>query len=123
MTIRKRVLLAEDNEMLRELFVDYLTAEGFEVVAVADGIDAFAAYLEQGPFDAVVSDCDLPRLTGPQLVERLRQQRSTVPALLMTGRVVLDHAEQARLQVGPPLQKPFGLDLFARTIRRLIEWA
>ena len=123
MTTRKRVLLAEDNEMLRELFTEFLTGEGFDVVAVADGLDAFEAYVERGPFDAVVSDCDLPRLTGTQLVERLRKRRSDVPALLITGRVALDDAEQARLQVGPTLLKPFGLDAFLQTLRRLVEWA
>jgi two-component system, OmpR family, response regulator len=123
MTNRKRVLLAEDNEMLRELFTEFLTGEGFDVVAVADGIDAFEAYVDRGPFDAVVSDCDLPRLTGTQLVERLRERRSGVPALLITGRVVLDETEQARLQVGPPLLKPFDLDAFVKALRRLVGWA
>jgi two-component system, OmpR family, response regulator len=123
MTTRKRVLLAEDNEMLRELFTEFLTGEGFDVVAVADGLDAFQAYVDQGPFDALVSDCDLPRLTGTQLVERLRKRRSDVPTLLITGRVVLDDAEQARLQVGPTLLKPFALDAFLQALRRLVEWA
>jgi CheY-like chemotaxis protein len=115
----KRVLLAEDDASLRELYTELLGAEGLEVVAVADGLDAFEAFLSQGPFDAVISDCDLPRLSGPQLVERLRDLPSAVPALLMSGRLVLEPAVHQRLQLGRILRKPFGLDAFAQAIRRL----
>jgi CheY-like chemotaxis protein len=120
MTNRKRVLLAEDDEMLRQLFTEFLTGEGFDVVAVADGLEAFEAFLIQGPFDAVVTDCDLPGLTGTQLVARLRAQDSRVPALLMSGRMTLGDADRERLQVGQTLRKPFGLDVFVRAIHRLM---
>jgi DNA-binding response OmpR family regulator len=120
LTKRKRVLLAEDDTLLLQLFTEFLTEEGFEVVAVADGLDAFEAFVTQGPFDAVVTDCELPGLTGPQLVERLRDQKSGVPALLMSGRLILDAAEQARLGTGPALRKPFGLDVLAQAVRRLL---
>lgn len=121
MTSRKRVLLAEDNEMLRDLFAEFLMGEGFDVVSVADGLDAFEAYVAQGPFHAVVTDCNLPGLTGPQLVARLRDQGSDVPALLMSGHLVMGDAERDRLNVGPTLRKPFHLDVFVQAIHRLID--
>lgn len=119
-TSKTRVLLAEDDGSLRQLFTDLLTEEGFEVVAVSDGLDAFEAFLSQGPFDAVVSDCDLPGLTGPQLVARLRERESAVPALLMSGQMVLNDADQRRLKVGQALRKPFGLDSLLHALRRLL---
>jgi CheY-like chemotaxis protein len=120
MTNRKRVLLAEDNRALRDLFTEALSGEGLDVTAVGDGLDAFEAFLSQGPFDAVVTDCDLPRLTGPQLVARLRAQPSDVPAVLMSGRLELDAADRRRLGIGPTLQKPFGLDVLTRALRRVL---
>jgi DNA-binding response OmpR family regulator len=116
----KRVLLAEDNELLRKLLMELLVSEGFDVVAVDDGLDAFAAFVNEGPFDAVVSDCDLPGMTGAELVARLRDQASGVPALLMSGRVTLEKTDQERLRVGEILRKPFGLDAFVQAIYRLI---
>jgi CheY-like chemotaxis protein len=120
LTNRKRVLLAEDNEALRDLFTEALSGEGIDVVAVGDGLDAFEAFLNQGPFDAMVTDCDLPRLTGPELVARLRDQPSDVPAVLMSGRLELDVAARERLRVGPTLQKPFRLDVLTRALRRVL---
>jgi DNA-binding response OmpR family regulator len=121
MTKAKKVLLAEDNAQLRGLYTKALTAEGFDVVAVADGLDAFEAFLAQGPFDAVVTDCDMPRLTGMEFIERLRNHRSEVPALLMSGRMVLDRDDQERLGVGRLLAKPFGLDSLVLATRRLVS--
>jgi DNA-binding response OmpR family regulator len=120
MTNRKRVLLAEDSEMLRQLYTDFLKGEGIDVVAVGDGLDAFNAFLTHGPFDAVVTDCDLTGLSGMQLVARLRDQHTAVPVLFMSGQMALDDAEQERLQVGPPLRKPFTLESLLQAIRRLL---
>jgi CheY-like chemotaxis protein len=116
----KRVLLAEDNGQLRELYTELLTAAGFDVMAVADGLDAFEAFMVHGPFDAVVTDCNMPRLTGAQLVACLRDRKSDVPALLMSGRMMLDDADQKRLRVGPALRKPFALDSLVQAVLRLV---
>jgi hypothetical protein len=53
-------------------------------------------------------------------VSRLRAESSDVSALLMSGRLVPDDAVQERLKVSRTLQKPFGVDAFVETIRRLL---
>jgi DNA-binding response OmpR family regulator len=117
---QRRLLIVEDDPTLRSIYAEALTMDGFEVVAAADGIEAFGLFLEKGPFDALIVDQDMPGLTGRQLLERLRKQGEGAPALLMSGRLELSKAEQQALRVGPVLGKPFTFDQLFRAVTALL---
>ena len=68
---RKRVLVVEDSITVRELERSVLQSRGYEVVVAVDGMDGWNA-LREGKFDLVVSDVDMPRMTGLELVAQLR---------------------------------------------------
>lgn len=66
-----RILFVEDEELLRMAMSSYLDTRGFEITSVADGQAALDAIeLSNRPFDAVVSDHIMPRLTGKQFIEQ-----------------------------------------------------
>lgn len=67
----KRILLVDDDELERELMADRLNSCGFEVTAVADGGEAMAV-LERQWFPLLITDWEMPVLTGIELTERLR---------------------------------------------------
>jgi CheY-like chemotaxis protein len=117
MASRVRVLVAEDDAMLREILEEGLSAEGFEVVAAADGAEAFELYRTAGPFHALLLDEEMPRLTGRDQLGRIRAAGDDVPALLVSGNLVLTSREQAALGIGPVLRKPVSIELLARAIR------
>ena len=81
-----RVLVADDEEVIREFLVDLLGGWGLQVVACADGAaarDAFAKDPEG--FAAVITDQTMPRLTGLQLARLVTRMRPGIPVLLCTG--------------------------------------
>lgn len=81
-----RVLLAEDSITSRLLLRGILESAGCEVVAVADGIEAFTA-LRSGAYDVLVSDIEMPRLNGFDLTSRVRADRklADLPVILVTA--------------------------------------
>ncbi len=80
-----RILVVEDELILREGLVDLLEAAGHEVVAVGDGLTAVERGVGEA-FDMVVLDWMLPRLEGPEVCRRLRLARPGLPVLMLTAR-------------------------------------
>lgn len=79
-----KLLLVEDEHDLRELICDLLEMEDFVVTAVQDGQEAKELIETNGNFDIILSDIQLPRMTGIQLLKWLRESNNT-PFVLMSG--------------------------------------
>lgn len=80
-----RILLVEDDRLLGEGLLAGLKQGGFQVDWVEDGAAAEAA-LKAEPFAAMVLDLGLPRLSGLELLERLRRSGDRLPVLVLTAR-------------------------------------
>jgi PAS domain S-box-containing protein len=81
-----RALLAEDNDGVRDFAREVLIRAGISVIAATDGADGLAKARADGfTFDIVVTDIVMPELTGPQMVERLREVRPELRVLYLTG--------------------------------------
>jgi len=78
------ILLVEDEASYREPLTFKLERDGYEVVAVADGHDAVAAF-DRGGVDLVLLDLMLPGLSGTEVCRQLRQ-RSNVPVIMLTAK-------------------------------------
>jgi CheY-like chemotaxis protein len=118
-----RVLLAEDEALLREILVEGLVDEGFEVEASVDGMEALILYRAKGPFDALLLDEEMPGLTGRQLLRLLRGEGDRVPAVILSGNLVLDAREQAELGIGPVLRKPVSMRELCAALRDAVAGA
>ena len=80
-----KILLAEDEELCSELFRSFLERIGYEVVSARDGAEAWQLYEQEKP-DLLLSDVDMPRMDGFQLLTRIRERNSVMPAILVSGR-------------------------------------
>jgi two-component system sensor histidine kinase and response regulator WspE len=82
---RKRILVVDDSLTVRELQRKLLEHHGYQVDVAVDGMDGWNA-LRQGRFDLVVSDVDMPRLDGIELVRRIRQDPSlkALPVMILS---------------------------------------
>jgi CheY-like chemotaxis protein len=118
---RLRILVAEDEAALREILTEGLRDEGFEVVTATDGLEALERYRSDGPFDVLLLDEEMPRLTGLRVLTRLREKGERVAVILFSGNLELSEQEQARLGVGPTLRKPVSLEELSRAIRRAVQ--
>lgn len=114
-----RVLLVDDEYAGAEVLALILAGEGYHVTTVPDGRQALARLDEAAP-DLVVTDFMMPGMNGAELVTAIRElpKYEHVPVLMMSGapEAALRRYE-TRYQAF--LRKPFGLEVFLRTVRRL----
>jgi DNA-binding response OmpR family regulator len=110
-----RILVVEDEPSLRQLLLENLAFEGYEVEGAEDGMPGLALH-EGRRFDLIVLDLMLPRLDGFQFLRVLRERRDSVPVLMLTARgAELDRVQGLSLGADDYLVKPFSiLELVAR---------
>jgi Response regulators consisting of a CheY-like receiver domain and a winged-helix DNA-binding domain len=115
-----RILLAEDNDSLRELVHDYLVRNGFEVEAKADGLSAWEA-MQEMDFQLVLLDIMMPEMDGFELCRRIREKEN-VPILFLTARVQEeDQLRGYRLGADDYIMKPFSLPVLLAKCRVILE--
>ena len=88
-----KILIAEDDRELRQLFGHVLTKNGYAVREVSDGQEALEA-LRTDYFDLIISDIMMPRVDGYELVRRLREEGSQTPVLMITAKDAFDDMRQ-----------------------------
>jgi two-component system response regulator QseB len=116
-----RVLVVEDDEILKDGLQVGLSLSGLVVDAVTTYADADAV-LAANAYDAVVLDVMLPDGSGLALLKELRRQRNHVPVLLLTARDgVSDRVRGLDLGADDYLGKPFDLDEVAARLRALVR--
>lgn len=83
---RKSILVAEDSITARSLYVSILETAGYSVTTAVDGIDALTKLINGG-FDLVVTDVQMPKMTGFELTEKIRgdARYKDLPVILVTG--------------------------------------
>jgi len=113
------VLLAEDDDAVREYVSLVLRRLGYQVLEAADGADALAvADRFHGPIDLLLSDVVMPRMDGVELARRLGQARSSLKVMHMSG---YPGDARAGADDAPFLRKPFDRDVLARRVRRVLD--
>jgi nitrogen-specific signal transduction histidine kinase/CheY-like chemotaxis protein len=118
----ERIMLVEDDEAVRESTRQILEQSGYAVSAFADGEQAMAAWREQdGRFDLIVSDVVMPRVSGPELIARVRELRPDLPCLLVSGYPETQEDDSPVTALGVPLiTKPFRADELLGAIDRVL---
>jgi CheY-like chemotaxis protein len=81
---RGRLLLVEDRRSHRELIANILVSEGYDVLTAKDGLDALGRLVEPLPI-AIISDLNMPRMSGFEFLALVRQRFPHLPVLAMSG--------------------------------------
>ena len=91
------ILVVEDYDDAREMYVEYLTFTGFRVEAATNGLEAIEMTARLLP-DLVLMDLALPKLDGWEATRRLKSDPKTshIPVIALTGHALAGHAERAR---------------------------
>lgn len=114
-----RILIAEDDAVLADGLVRSLRHSGYSVDCVKDGAAADAA-LATGQFDLLILDIGLPRLSGFEILKRLRSRKSKLPVLILTALDgVDDRVRGLDLGADDYLAKPFKLAELEARVRAL----
>jgi chemosensory pili system protein ChpA (sensor histidine kinase/response regulator) len=118
---KRRVLLVDDSVSVRKFVGGMLERAGFHVVAARNGAEALQLLTEQS-VDVVVTDLEMPRLNGYELIRDLHRERSTrnVPVVVLTTRAGAKHVDLARgLGVEHYVAKPVDETSFVQLIESL----
>lgn len=91
-----KILIAEDDVELRQLFQHVLVKNGYYVNGISNGREALNA-LDQDYYDLIISDIMMPVMDGYELVRSLREEGSTTPVLMITARDAFDDMRQGFL--------------------------
>lgn len=117
----ERVLIVDDEQALRQVAGRLLEKLGYVVQTASDGEEALQI-LEQGErFDLVLTDVEMPRLTGIEMVEKIRVFLPEQKVLFTSGRTTL---QDGNAQAGPPqpfMPKPFSMTDLAQKVRSAID--
>ena len=120
----ERVLVVDDEPMVRKLTERMLRRLGYQVVAASDGDEALCTFeADPDAFDLVVMDVVMPRLGGPEAFARMRALRPRLRALFVSG-YAGEASGLSALLLEPGfllLQKPFTAQKLAEEVRRVIE--
>jgi signal transduction histidine kinase len=112
-----RILLVDDEDLVRLGTAEMLRDMGHEVRCAAGGAEALALLASAVPADAVVTDFKMPQMDGAELASRIRQTRPDLPVLLITG---YPGVNQQACDL-PRLAKPFGMQELADALAGLCE--
>jgi CheY-like chemotaxis protein len=112
----KRVLVVEDEANIRFLIVTLLRQLDFDVIEAMNGEDALDLLAQQPPFDVVVTDLQLPRVDGLQLIEIVKREFPHVKVVVVSA--YQDRlAEALEKGVHNQLRKPFSRQQFIDLLR------
>jgi CheY-like chemotaxis protein len=117
------ILYAEDDVALRRVSTLTLTGSGYLVTPVEDGLHAWEA-LHAGHYDLLITDNDMPRLTGLELATKARLEGVAVPIIMASGSLqCLAGTDREWLHLAATLSKPFTTEKLLATIKQVLRAA
>jgi len=116
-----RILVADDQDMMRDSLAGILAREHHEVVSASDG-PAAVSRLGAGRFDLLITDLKMPRMTGLELLAEAKRLRPEMPVIMMTAHASVPTAVEAMKQGAYDyIQKPFDGDAIKVLVERALE--
>jgi DNA-binding response OmpR family regulator len=119
---RERILVVDDSPAIRHLVADSLARQGFAVTLAEDGQQALER-LQAQKFDMLITDYDMPRMTGFELVHALKRDPllRDLPAMMLTARDTRrDQAQMRAVGLTSYLVKPFSVDKCVAMVERVL---
>ena len=122
---RQKILLVDDDDVLRAVVKEALVSGGYDVESVADGSTVLAAYIERRP-DAVLTDILMPGCDGLELIRLMRRHDPDARIIAMSGGGVADGSSlylTAAAEFGAflVLQKPFSIKTLLKVVGDVVQ--
>jgi two-component system chemotaxis response regulator CheY len=117
------ILVVDDDEEVRQLLVGLLTAARCDVNTANDGAAGWEA-LRANRYDLVITDNNMPKVTGLEMIEQLHAAHMSVPVIMVTG-ILPQQAFKSKpwLRPGVILLKPFTADDLLEAVKKMLPQA
>jgi CheY-like chemotaxis protein len=120
---KQRILIVDDEAPMRELLLESLSPEGYDLVAATDGRDALNQVLRQAP-DLILMDVRMPKLDGVTLCKALRieKETQTIPIIVLTALASRDRLEECMAAGADDfISKPFDVVELRIRVRAMLK--
>ena len=108
MSDKKKILVVDDEIHIVQVVAIKLKNNGFDVITAGDGKSAYDLACSEKP-DAIVTDWQMPAMTGIEMIEKLREDGNDIPVIMLTARgFALEEDRKERLKIVDCLTKPFS---------------
>lgn len=114
-----RILLVDDDINIRLLSADLLFHSGYQVDTAGDGESGWEA-LQTRNYNLLITDNQMPKVSGLELVKKLRSARMALPVILASGAMPEELNRLPWLQLAATLWKPFTPDELLGTVNRVL---
>jgi len=117
----RRILVADDDEGIRYLISTALAGTGFDVNTASDGQEAWEALLYEH-YDLLITDNEMPRLVGIELIERIREAGMGLPVIVASGSFPMEKLrDHPVLRIAAALPKPFRILELLSAVRQVFQ--
>ena len=115
-----RILIADDEEALRELLREQLSAQGYTIDEAPDG-EVAVEKLQKEKYDLAILDINMPRKNGLEVLKHIREQKLPMRVIMLTGRLGFSvGSESILLGADEYITKPFDLDYLEMAIKKVL---
>lgn len=119
-TLKKKVLVVDDDEVIRDLLINFLKFSGYEGIGAPDGQKALEMVLADSP-DMIITDIHMPLMNGFQLLRAVKRLNADTPVIFITGfahfrRFFADKTARA----DGFLEKPFSLESIDGLVKKYL---
>jgi len=116
----RHILVVDDDGEIRQLSAEALVLFGYRVDAAKDGAAAWTA-LQAHRYDVLITDNNMPKLSGVELVKKLRSAGMTLPVILASGELPTEELDRNPwLKLAATLVKPFSGGQLSETVRKVL---
>jgi len=115
----KKILIVEDNELNMKLFFDILSYHGYEIIKAVDGVEGYEK-LKNEIFDLIILDIQLPKMTGFQILEKLKEESINLPPIIIASACAMDEDKRKAKSFGIDdyITKPIDINNFIKTVKQ-----
>jgi DNA-binding NtrC family response regulator len=114
-----RILIVDDDREIRAILMDYLRDQGYDAQGAGDGKEALKKHGDT-PFDLIITDLNMPGMTGVELIKELATDENTTEFIIITGYASLDTAIVAvKAGAFDYIVKPFRIEELSVVIKNV----
>jgi DNA-binding response OmpR family regulator len=115
-SLSKRILVVDDDNVVRCLYRDILVGSGYQVDLAEDGAAGGEA-LQAASYDLLITDNKMPKVSGMELIQKLRSNHLTLAVIMASG---TPPAAELKIHLAATLLKPFTLEELLTTVKKVL---
>lgn len=118
----RKILVVDDEIHIQRVVAIKLRNNGFDVITAEDGQKGYEAAISEKP-DLIISDYQMPNMTGVEMVEKLRNQSEAerIPIIMLTARgFAIEDSQKHNLNIAEFLSKPFSPKELLKTVEDVL---